>query len=357
MFLYLKPFLIALALVFLFIVLIWYLSAKYNLFGPSVREDRRRIHFGNVSRFGGVALIFAFLSAIFLSGDIVIEKTHLGLIFASLLLLFYGVWDDLKNLKAKYQFAFQALAAMILIGAGVRVDYITNPFGGAVRLDQWQVCSDAGGICFSVLGSLFIFIWLIGMMNVMNWLDGIDGLAAGIGLIGSVILFLLSLNPDVNQPPLGILAAALAGVLIGFLVFNFHPAKVFLGTSGSIFLGFMLGSLAIFSGGKIATALLIMGLPILDALWVIWQRFKSGSSIFQADKRHLHHKLLESGFSQNQIVGLFAFTSGVFAVSALFLQSRGKIVALLLLLVVVILLAKLSLVLSGLMARKSSGET
>lgn len=328
MFLYLKPFLIALALVFLFIVLIRYLSAKYNLFGPGAREDRRRIHFGNVSRFGGVALIFAFLSAIFLSGDIVIEKSHLGLIFASLLLLFYGVWDDLKNLKAKYQFAFQALAAMILIGAGVRVDYITNPFGGAVRLDQWQVCSDAGGICFSVLGSLFIFIWLVGMMNVMNWLDGIDGLAAGIGLIGSVILFLLSLNPDVNQPPLGILAAALAGVLIGFLVFNFHPAKVFLGTSGSIFLGFMLGSLAIFSGGKIATALLIMGLPILDAGWVIWQRLKSGSSVFAPDKRHLHHKLLELGFLQNQIFVFFVAVSAAFGMAALFLQSQGKVAAL-----------------------------
>lgn len=327
MFLYLKPFLLAAGLAIIFALAVRRFSAKYSLFASTAAEDARRIHAAKISRLGGVALIFAFLSAIFLSGDIVIEKSHLGLIFASLLLLFYGVWDDLKNLKAKYQFAFQALAALILIGAGVRVDYLTNPFGGAVRLDQWQVCSDAGGICFSVLGSLFIFIWLIGMMNVMNWLDGIDGLAAGIGLIGSVILFLLSLNPTVNQPPLGILAAALAGVLIGFLVFNFHPAKVFLGTSGSIFLGFMLGSLAIFSGGKIATALLIMGLPILDAGWVIWQRLKSGSSVFAPDKRHLHHKLLELGFLQNQIAVFFALISAAFGMAALFLQTQGKVVA------------------------------
>lgn len=326
MFLYLKPFLLALGFAVLFVFLIRRFSARHSLFGLTAAEDGRRIHAAKISRLGGIALILAFLSAIFLSGDIVIEKSHLGLIFASLLLLFCGILDDLKNLKAKYQFAFQALAALILIGAGVRVDYLTNPFGGAVRLDQWQICSDAG-TCLSVFGSLFVFIWLVGMMNVTNWLDGIDGLASGVGLIGSVILFLLSLNPAVNQPPLGILAAALAGALIGFLVFNFHPAKVFLGTSGSIFLGFMLGSLAIFSGGKIATALLIMGLPILDAGWVIWQRLKSGSSVFAPDKRHLHHKLLELGFLQNQIAVFFALTSAAFGIAALFLQTQGKVVA------------------------------
>lgn len=346
MFLYLKPFLLAAGLAIIFALAVRRFSAKYSLFAPTAAEDNRRIHTAKISRFGGVAVISAFLAAVFLS-DLTIDKPTLGLILASVLILFYGIWDDLKVLRVKYQFAFQALAALILIGAGVSVDYVTNPFGGAIRLDEWRVCSDAAGTCFSVLGSLFIILWLIGMMNVMNWLDGIDGLASGIGLTGSVALFFLSVNPVVNQPPLAILAAALAGAMLGFLFYNLHPAKIFLGTSGSMFVGFILGSLAIFSGGKIATALLIMGLPILDALWVIWQRFKSGSSIFQADKRHLHHKLLEAGFSQNQIVGLFAFTSGVFAISALFLQSRGKLVALSLLLIVVILLA-------GLMVRKSS---
>lgn len=327
MFLYLKPFFTAFGLVIFLIFLIQRLSIKYNLFSPSAAEDSRRIHSGKISRLGGSAVIIAFLLAIFFNQDLFTDKPLIGLIFASVVILIYGLIDDFKDLKPSCQFLFQSVAAIILMASGVKIDYVTNPFGGVFRLDIWQVCLGSE-FCWPVLGMLLIFFWLLAVMNVMNWLDGIDGLASGVGLIGSFVLFFLSLTSIVNQPPLAILSAALGGALFGFLLYNIHPAKIFLGTSGSIFIGFILGALAVFSGGKIATALMILGLPFLDALWVIWWRFKNGFSIFKPDKKHLHHKLLELGFSQNQIVIFFALISVSLGISALFLQSLGKMIAL-----------------------------
>jgi len=120
------------------------------------------------------------------------------------------------------------------------------------------------------------------------------------GRIAKITLFFLSISNLVNQPPLGIISIILAGAVLGFLVFNFHPAKIFMGTSGSMFLGFILATLAIFSGGKIATALLVMGFPVMDAIWVIAQRIKSGKSPFKGDARHLHYRLLEKGWTRKK---------------------------------------------------------
>ncbi len=152
-----------------------------------------------------------------------------------------------------------------------------------------------------------------------------------------------------NQPPIAILAIAFCGAVLGFLFFNFPPAKIFMGTSGSMFLGFTLGALAIFSGAKIATAILIMGFPILDGLWVIAQRIKSGESPFKGDNRHLHYKLLSLGFSQRQIVLLIYFLCASFGIAALFLQSIGKLIALIFL---CILMGLVAFIVSWLLGRK-----
>ncbi len=165
-------------------------------------------------------------------------------------------------------------------------------------------------------------------MNAMNWLDGLDGLAGGVGFIGAITLFFLSISNLVNQSPLGIISIILAGAILGFLIFNFYPAKIFMGTSGSMFLGFILAVLAIFSGGKIATALLVMGFPILDAVWVIAQRIKSGKSPFKGDARHLHYKLLEKGWPQKKVVLFIYSICIIFGVSAILFQNINKLFAL-----------------------------
>ena len=322
--LYLKPFLVALIFSLIFTKTLILFGRKYKLY-DEIKENK--IHKKNIARFGGVAMIISFLIAIFLSGDLVFDSLKWGIVASSLVILFFGIYDDLKNLSWKKQLLGQFAVVVIMIYAGLSVDYIANPFGGSeFRLDQIQY--SIFNIQYSVLGSLFILFWIIGFMNVMNWLDGLDGLAGGVGSIGMVTLFFLSISHLVNQPPLGIISIAVAGAVLGFLFFNFFPAKIFMGTSGSMFLGFILAVLAIFSGGKIATMLLIMGFPILDAIWVIVQRIKARESIFKGDTRHLHYKLLEKGWSQRKVVLFIYLICLSFGVSAIVFQSFGKILAL-----------------------------
>jgi len=322
--LYLKPFLIALISSLVFTKALILFGRKYKLY-DKIKENK--IHQKDIARFGGVAIIVSFLLAIFLSVDLVFDNLKWGIVVCSLVILFFGFYDDLKNLSWKKQLLGQVVVVVVMIYAGLQVDYIANPFGGAeFRLDQFQY--SIFNIQYSILGSLFILFWIVGFMNAMNWLDGLDGLAGGVGFIGATTLFFLSISGLVNQPPLGIISIAVAGAILGFLFFNFNPAKIFMGTSGSMFLGFMLAVLAIFSGGKIATALLIMGFPILDAVWVIVQRIKAGESIFEGDARHLHYKLLERGWSQRKVVLSIYFICVIFGVSAIVFQSLGKFLVL-----------------------------
>lgn len=322
--LYLKPFLIALISSLVFTKAFVLFGGKYKLY-DKIKENK--IHQKNIARFGGAAMIVSFLVAIFLSGDLVFDNLKWGMVISCIVILLFGFYDDLKNLSWKQQLLGQIIVVLIMIYAGLQVDYIANPFGGAeFRLDALRY--SVFGIEYSVFGSLFILCWIIGFMNVMNWLDGLDGLAGGVGLIGAITLFFLSISDLVNQPPLGIISIAAAGAVLGFLFFNFHPAKIFMGTSGSMFLGFILAVLAIFSGGKIATALLIMGFPILDAAWVITQRIRAGESVFKGDTRHLHYRLLQNGWPQRKVVLSIYLICFSFSVSAILFQSLGKFLAL-----------------------------
>jgi len=190
----------------------------------------------------------------------------------------------------------------------------------------------------TLLADLFTLLWLTGMMYTTKFLDGLDGLVSGVTVIGSVIIFILSLSQEVLQADTALLAALVAVVFLGFLFFNWHPAKIFLGESGSLFAGFILGVLAIISGGKIATALLILGVPIFDVLWVIFRRFFEKKSPFLADRQHLHLRLLDIGLSHRQVVLILYTLTTIFGVSALFLQSKQKAYVLLLLLTIMIIL-------------------
>jgi UDP-GlcNAc:undecaprenyl-phosphate GlcNAc-1-phosphate transferase len=221
------------------------------------------------------------------------------------------------------------VAALVVVAFGIGIDFITNPIGGIYLLNQYQIPIIIAGTTyhFTVLADLFTIVWVIGIINVVNFLDGIDGLAAGIAAITGIVLFFLSLAPNINQPATALLAITLAGCSLGFLVFNFNPAKIFMGDAGSHFLGFSIALLAIFSGGKIATAFLVLGFPILDGLWVAINRIFKKRSPFLADKTHLHHRLLELGISQRQTVLFLYFLCACFGIISLFLKSKGKLIA------------------------------
>lgn len=341
--LYIKPFLTSFILSFVFIKAIILLSKKYSLFDPA---GGRKIHDKHISRLGGLGIIAAFWLAIFLSGSLVFDRVKIGLLACSVLISIFGLWDDLKNLSWKKQISFQIITALLMIYFGLSVDYIANPFGGReFRLD------DLAFMGFSVFGSVFVILWIVGFMNVVNWLDGLDGLAGGVGAISAITLFALSVSDLVNQPPLAVMAVALAGSLLGFLAFNFYPAKIFMGSSGSFFLGFIISVLAIFAGGKIATVFLVMGFPILDAFWVIVKRLSEGKSPFAGDRSHLQYNLLDKGWSQKKTVVFIYFLSAIFGFVALVFQGIYKFIALIFLFFVVsVLMMKVKFV------EKSSDE-
>lgn len=304
-----------------------------NRFGfLDIPRPPRNLHDRPVAKLGGVAIYVAVVISIlvfWLSGgidfNIVPEKFILAIIFGGLVLVVGGIIDDKFDLPAKYLWIPPAISSLIIIwaGIGVGITQISNPFGAPIHLD------------FPIFGvqasAVFIFLWMMGMMFTTKFLDGLDGLVAGVGLIAGVTLFALSLTEHVNQPITATLAIILSGALIGYLVYAFHPASIFLGEGGSVLIGFLLGAFSVILGGKIATALLVMGIPILDVAWVIAQRIWYRRSPFIGDRLHLHFKLLDLGFSQRQTVLILYAISAVFGFTAVFLQSMGKLVALIML--------------------------
>lgn len=268
---------------------------------------------------GGIIFFIVFLAAAFLFVDI--TKPIAGVILAALLITVVSFFDDRVKLSPWLRLSAQILAGIIVIFAGVKIQIINNPFGAPFLLDSIQ---------FEILGqkiwlfsALAIMAWLVLMMNVMNWLDGIPGLASGISTIAQIALFILSIQQFhiVDQSAVVTISSVLAASTLAFLLFDFPPPKILMGDAGSMFLGFMLGVLSILAGGKLATALLIMGFPVLDAFWVILRRVLRGESPLRGDYSHFHHRLLRVGLSEKKALALNYTFCIAFAAIALALHS------------------------------------
>ncbi|MDD2807186.1 MAG: MraY family glycosyltransferase [Patescibacteria group bacterium] len=293
----------------------------------------RKIHSRPTPLLGGLAIFGSFFISIYLiltlAGiyDSRVSSWQLFAIFiGGIIIMLGGYFDDKFNLKPSTQIIFPVISSIIIVMSGIRINYVTNPGGGIYH--------------FSVMfGSMMAFIWLLGMSYTTKFLDGLDGLLSGVTFIGSIIIFFVSLRWDLPLSLTSIMCMALAGSTLGFLFFNWHPAKIFLGEGGSIFCGFMLGVLAIISGSKIATALLIMGVPILDVLWVIARRLFEKKSPTASDRKHLHFRLIDVGLSHRQTVIFLYFITAIFGITSLFLHSKGKIYALAMLTIFMVLLA------------------
>ncbi len=304
--------------------LTWLLIRLSKKFGFSFQNSLALAQNKKISRLGGVAIISSFILAIIFNSDLVFSGHLFGFLFGSALILVFGVADDFFPVRPSRQLLFQILISSVIIASGVKIDYLANPLGGAIRLDGLML--SLGNMSFSVWGSIFVVCWIIFLINSLNWADGLDGLLGGIGAIGALSLFFLSISPLINQPPLGIISIIFLGSILGFMAFNFYPAKIFMGTSGSMFVGFALAVISIYSGAKLATLVLVLSVPILDALWVIIERWRHKRSIFLGDHSHLHYRLLDLGFSTRQIVLFYYFVSAFFAFLAFQINSFGKIV-------------------------------
>ncbi|MEI7621599.1 MAG: MraY family glycosyltransferase [Candidatus Moraniibacteriota bacterium] len=314
--LFLNPFVVSflLAVVFLFgiikIVKVQHFSEKNK------RTSLRHLHQQGITRFGGVAIILAFVVTLLADSNLIISRQLLGVLLACGAILLVGLRDDFWELAWQKQLLFQFALASFVFALGIRLEYLTNPLGGVFFLN-----GNAG----TILNFLIVVVWILLIINAMNWADGIDGVSGGISVIGALAIFLVSLRPEVNQPPVAIIAMALLGALLAFVFFNFNPAKILAGTSGSVFMGFMLAMLALFAGAKIATTLLVLAVPVLDALWVIAERYKAGASVFSPDQRHLHHRLLALGWSQRKICFFYWAVTALIAFLALNTRVFGKI--------------------------------
>ena len=266
--------------------------------------DARRVNTAPIPRAGGLAVAAAYLvvaggfvalneSQHWIPRSPTMEDTDLiALFLGGAAAAAIGAIDDLFDLRARWQLLGQIGLAIGAVALGIGVSFINNPFG-----DDF--------IRFNALFSAgFTIFWIVGMINSINWIDGLDGLSSGIALIAAVTLGLISLTTQVGggQPLVAVLCFALAGSLLGFLRWNFHPATIFAGTSGVQFVGFTLAVLAILGSAKVAVALLVLGVPIIDTFWIIVRRLSQGRSPFTPDRSHIHHRLLDLGLSHRSTV-------------------------------------------------------
>lgn len=310
----------------------------------------RHIHRRPTPTVGGLAMIAGFLSALLLSFalerlDPLLQRSSFEYLRLSLLLIGVGLValvslvDDLRDLPAMPRLLVHILAALIAIGPylweqsldpearGIVLTAFNFPFLQQIHLHNLSPW-------LAIAATIF---WVVGMQNMVNWADGLDGLAAGLTLIAAVILALHTLSLDPPQFTIALLPVALAGACAGFLPFNFHPARTFMGDVGAMTLGYTLGVSAIIGGAKLATALLVLGVPLIDMAWLIVTRTLRGRSAAHAGRDHLHHRLLDLGLSQRQVVAIYYSLSALFgAIALLDLSPVVKLIALLLLVALVL---------------------
>lgn len=295
------------------------------------RPDPRHIHTRPTPRSGGLAMVLAMAAAwmavLWLpSARPVGEVLRVGLLLIGSLLTFGLIlWDDVREMAPLPKLAIQFAVAALAIGPYFLAPELEPPPGLVIT----QVQNPLGGTLYLPMGLAvaFTFLWIVGMMNTTNLLDGLDGLAAGVSAIAALLLFVHTIR--LGQFSLAPLPLAVAGACLGFLPYNFHPARIFMGDSGAMLLGYALAIVSIVGGAKMATALLVLGIPILDGVWMVIFRLSRGRSPMRADRAHLHHRLLDLGLSQVQIVGLFYGVCALFGLLALVLPAgRYKLYAL-----------------------------
>ncbi len=313
--LYIYPLLVAFSLTVLFQI-VFLLTPFFQ--GALFRRPERRVREKSPVRLGGVAMIMGFGCTILFDPNLVITREISGMLLGIGGILIFGLWDDVKPLNWRAQLFFQVALAILVFLFGIRILTLTNPLGGTFIFP-----TDG----FHFFSFLLLIVWLVLVINSLNWLDGLDGLSGGVALVSLTTIFLLCLKPEVNQPPLALIAAVGMGVVAAFLLFNIHPAKIVAGTVGSVFLGFLVAMLAVLAGTKIATALLVLALPVADACHVLYRRYRAGTSLFLPDRRHLHYRLEELGWKESRITWLFFGASAGIAIVALSTEKVGKLFA------------------------------
>ena len=281
-----------------------------------VPKDERRMHKIPIPRMGGLAIFFGVIVSVLIFGKI--DRELRGILLGAVIIVILGVLDDILTLRALPKFAVQILAAIVVVLHGCRIEHFMG-----FTLPTW-------------LSYPVSVIWIVAITNAVNFIDGLDGLAAGVSAIsaGTMLIVALLLVPDGTAMASAIVLAAIVGACVGFIPYNFNPATIFMGDTGSTFLGFMLASISIFGLFKtyavisFAVPFLVLGLPIFDICFAVIRRVSHGQSPMHADRGHVHHRLIDMGFSQKQAVAISYMLSAILGLAAVVLTDRGEVQAL-----------------------------
>ena len=293
------------------------ISLAHKVGAIDVPKDKRRVHKKPTPLMGGLAIFYGFVVSVICFATI--DKEVMGILVGCVIVVTTGIIDDITDMKAIVKLLCQILAAAVVVYSGVRIEHFANPFTqwfGApyIVMDYWVSCA------------VTIF-WIVGICNAVNLIDGLDGLAVGVSSIASIALLTLTLiSENLN---VAIITAAVAGAGFGFLPYNFNPAKIFMGDTGALFLGFILACISVQGMLKMsavitfAAPILILGLPIFDTVFVILRRLLTGKSPMQPDRGHLHHRLLDMGFSQRRVVAILYTLTAVLCMTAVVISIKG----------------------------------
>ena len=292
-----------------------------------VPKDSRRMHDHPIPRMGGLAIFIGFLlSAVVFCAELRTDRSLQSILLGAIVIVILGVFDDRHALSAKLKLVVQLIAAAIVVFYGdLRIDRLTNPFGSSLFSYL-----DLGIFAYPIT-----ILWIVAITNAVNFIDGLDGLACGVSCISSINMLVIALL--VSDAKVAILMAALTGACLGFVPYNFNPAKIFMGDTGSTFLGFMLATISIQGLFKAYAAIsfivpfLLLGLPIFDICFAVIRRIASGRNPMEADRGHFHHRLIDMGFSQKQSVAIAYVLTGILGLAAVLLTVSGAMKTLIML--------------------------
>lgn len=299
--------------------------------------DSRRMHKTPIPRLGGLAIFIGFLVSILFFGKI--DSQAKSILLGAVLIVLLGVLDDIHPLKPWLKFLGQIIAALIPVLNGVVLHTFMNPF------------NTAGFVNLGIFAIPLTVVWIVGITNAVNMIDGLDGLAVGVSSIASITVFTIAVL--VSEGYIAVSMACLAGACIGFLPYNFNPAKIFMGDTGSMFLGYILATISIqglfkfYVGVSFAVPFIILGLPIFDTAFAIFRRVIRGQNPMMADRGHVHHRLIDLGFNQKQSVAILYLLSIVLGLAAVMLTTSGEAK------IIILAIAILSTVIIGLSLKKT----
>lgn len=314
-------YLIAFAIAFLISLLTTPLS-KFIAFkvGAVDQPKDRGMHKKPMPRMGGIAIFLGFILTVILitpSIEAFEWKQISGLLIGGMIIFLLGFFDDIYNLNAKLKLLVQIIAALVVIYSDIRIEFVTWPF------------AESNILLLQNISVPITLLWIVGITNAVNLIDGLDGLAAGVSSIAAICLMILSMfSPNPIGPVAALLTAALAGSCLGFLPYNFNPAKIFMGDTGSTFLGYVLAVTSIqglikgYTAVTIIIAVLVLAIPIFDTTFAIFRRILTRRPIMEADRGHLHHRLVDKGYSQKRAVITLYGISGGFGIIGILLANK-----------------------------------